>query len=159
MPPRLRICGLCCFLPWLKQGAVLVAFRPVAIKDGTGEKHERYRRGDGDEDADEDLVENRATIKPGREDHRRHDERAGAAACSERGRMDTVIETAESDEAHHAHQGEKPSDENEGGDDNSQPDRHIVHCFAHSITSPRMRNLASAKVETNPSTPMIRAAS
>src|SRR5690606_30140286 len=94
MPPRLRICGLCCFLPWLKQGAVLVAFRPVAIKDGTGEKHERYRRGDGDEDADEDLVENRATLKPGKEDHRRHDDRAGAPACSERRRMDTVIETA-----------------------------------------------------------------
>src|SRR5690606_31141404 len=104
-------------------------------------------------------MKNRAAFQPGEQDHRGHHNRAGAPTGAECRRVDAIIKTAQPDKADHSRQRQKAAKQYKGRDDNCQPKRHVLYSFAHSITSPRMRNLASATVDTKPRMPMTSAAS
>src|SRR5690606_41121439 len=99
-----------------------------------------------------------ARLQHGEADHRRHHDRARAPARAERRRVDAVVEGFQPEEAPGADQRQPRADEQEGRDEDRRPERKIGG-VAHSITSPRIRNLASAAVATKPRTAMMSAAS
>ena len=72
--------------------------------------------------------------------------------------MNPLVETFEPQGADSPGKRKSRPEEDEKGCQQGSP-RGQVSCVRHSMTSPRMRNLASATLETKPSTAMISAAS
>src|SRR5581483_11958596 len=101
------------------------------------------------QDGDDDLVDYRARLEGGEVDNRASEHEGGAEGGAHSGRVNALVERAEAKQPERAKEGEKRASEDEKRGD---------RC-AHSITSPRSRNLASAAVETKPSMPITSAAS
>ena len=72
--------------------------------------------------------------------------------------MHPFVEASEPQEPDRPEQGQRRSQDQEEPREQSRPDRQVGE-RGHSITSPRMRNFASATVETKPSSAITRAAS
>ena len=72
--------------------------------------------------------------------------------------MDPLVEGLEPHQADRAEQGDRGPEDEQEGDDQRHPQRKFPEP-AHSMTSPRMRNLASAAVETKPSSAITSAIS
>ena len=72
--------------------------------------------------------------------------------------MDPLEEGAEPDEPDRADQSQSRAEHDEKGDQDRRPERQVGD-RVHSITSPRIRNLARATVDTKPSSAISSAAS
>ena len=72
--------------------------------------------------------------------------------------MDALVEALQPRQAKRTNHADQPAQHQQHRDRHGRPPRQGFGA-AHSITSPRIRNLASAMVETKPSKAMISAAS
>ncbi len=74
--------------------------------------------------------------------------------------MDAFVERWQAQKADRAEQRESRADHHQARDEDYNPDGKVGdRSYRHSMTSPRIRNFASATVETKPRRPMTRAAS
>src|SRR6185437_348072 len=131
---------------------------PVAIEGGAGQQHQRHRRRHGDEDEDQNLVQHRARLQDAEIDGRGQQHEGGPEAGAEGGGVHAFEEAAEPHQADGADQGDRRAGNDQQGDQYRRP---FGECRepAHSITSPRIRNLARARVPTKLTTPITSAAS
>src|SRR3546814_12668847 len=88
------------------------------------------------------------------EDHRADLDGAGAEGRPQGRRMNPLVEALQAQEAQAADQRKRGAGNHEERGQNRDPDGNVV-AFHHSLTSPRIRNLASAPVATKPSTAKI----
>src|SRR5690606_4963189 len=94
----------------------------------------------------------------GEEDHRADQDAAGTESRAERRCMNALIEAFQAEKPEAADQGKRGAGDHEEGGQHRGPHGNVA-AFHHSITSPRIRNLARATVATKPSKAMTRAIS
>src|SRR5690554_5886985 len=135
-----------------------IALGAIAVQCRSREHHQGDRRGDREEDADKYLGEYRTPFEHREGDHRCYDDARRAPARAKRRRMDAVIKGPKPDEPDAACQREAGAQQQEGCYRDCRPEGEICG-RGHSMTSPRMRNFASATVATKPRTPIISDAS
>src|SRR5690606_6510187 len=115
-------------------------------------------RRDDNEEHDQQLMDDRPAERHRGMERRADEDERRAHARSQRGRMDALVEGRE------PHQPDGPDQRDESAAQDQQRDAELhpfgrVAGIAHSITSPRIRNFASAAVATKLSAPMTSAAS
>src|ERR1043166_5197745 len=113
------------------------------------QQHGGDRRPDRHENGDQHPVQHRAGFEGAEVNDRAGENQRGAERRTHGRRVHALIEGAQAKQPDRADEGEERA-----GEDQQRGDG-----FAHSITSPRRRNLASAAVETKPSMPITSAAS
>src|SRR5690606_12827414 len=140
------------------RGHACCPLRPVAVECRARKQHQGHRRRHRHEYRDQQLVQDKTRAK-GREEYdggERH--RAGSPARSQSWCVHPLVEAAEAERADGAGKRQRGACKQQCGGEKGRPDGQVGG-VAHSITSPRMRNFASATLETKPNTPMISAAS
>ena len=91
-----------------------VAFRAIPVERGAAEEHQGHRSGHRNEDADEDLVDDRPRLQHREEDDGRYDDaRCSPAGAKSRG-VDAVVEAAQPHQAEGAEQ-RQPRPQNQEG--------------------------------------------
>src|SRR5690606_5523773 len=138
------------------RGNIGISLGPVTIQSRAGEQNERYGRGQGHEDQDQDFMDGRARTHNREVEYRGKDDEHRARTRAERGRMKSLVESPQAQQAYRAEHSRRRAGHHQDRNPEGRPRREFGSC-RHSMTSPRIRNLASASVLVNPSSAMTSA--
>src|SRR5512132_2343306 len=127
----------------------------LAKQRGAREQHGRHRRRDRKQDVDHQRIERELRVERRKVDDRGKRCTPGGQRVGERGRMHALEKSAQTKEAEGRGDAKRAAGEQQQRDQHFDPEGKRA---AHSITSPRSRNFASAAELTKPNSAIRSAA-